>query len=664
LKTVALLALVICLLAVWTACGSSTTNNGTVGITISPTTAVLPVSTSQQFYAAVSNSSNTGITWQVNGTTGGSSTYGTISTSGVYTAPSSVPSSTVTVTAVAQADTTKTASATVTISSANTLVISPTSATVAAGAQQGFSATLGGTAVTTNWSVSCGDSTSGACGSIDSNGMYTAPLTPPLGQTVTVFAKSPTNVATAANANVTVTYGMGTLNGPYAFLLRGYGSSANYTAVGSIIFDGKGNITGGSVDLPGDLSTPVAITGGTYTCSAEGSVQAVVVTASGSQGWQITLVNHSRALVTRTDIGTVVARGELDLQDSTQFGSNLVGSLAIHLRGNSSRTLPVAGEVGALYIDASGNVTTGELDVNDGGTVSTDLTASGSAVTSSSTTGRGTLTLASTYGSQTFAYYRTGTYTATLIETDGSHDYAGKLVWRTPDTAITAQYFLGSYGFVLPGANSSGLLAQGGTFSVSSSGGISNGTLDTSTDTTYALGYLFSGTLAVADATTGRSLVTVTSGTNTLHYVVYPPDADGNLTLLGIDTSSVAIGPAMSSDSVVTGTSIPAVSGHFAAQMGELTSSTTKTESGGLVLSTVAPTGWLDILSGSNITLGTTVTNSSFSISSLYGRGSLFLQTGSSYSATYGAYLVNGYTVLLMQTDGSGLQTGALQKRY
>lgn len=57
-----------------------------------------------QFTATVANTSNTAVTWQVNGVTGGSTGTGTISSAGLYTAPSSTPSSTtVTITAVSQA---------------------------------------------------------------------------------------------------------------------------------------------------------------------------------------------------------------------------------------------------------------------------------------------------------------------------------------------------------------------------------------------------------------------------------------------------------------------------------------------------------------------------------------------------------------------------------
>src|SRR5439155_16038186 len=75
--------------------------------------AALPISVgaggTQQFTATVRNTSNTAVTWQVNGVTGGNATVGTISSSGLYTAPASP--ATVTVTAVSQADTTKRAEA-------------------------------------------------------------------------------------------------------------------------------------------------------------------------------------------------------------------------------------------------------------------------------------------------------------------------------------------------------------------------------------------------------------------------------------------------------------------------------------------------------------------------------------------------------------------------
>jgi hypothetical protein len=94
-----------------------------VSVSITPSSITLGTLATQAFTATVSGSSNTGVTWQVNGVSGGSSTTGLISTTvlgtsneAIYLAPSAVPSSTsVSVTAVSQADSTKSATATVTI---------------------------------------------------------------------------------------------------------------------------------------------------------------------------------------------------------------------------------------------------------------------------------------------------------------------------------------------------------------------------------------------------------------------------------------------------------------------------------------------------------------------------------------------------------------------
>ncbi len=102
---------------------------GSTNITISPSTATVPTFGTQAFTATVSGQSNAGVTWQVNGITGGSLTTGYISSNGTYVAPSGVPTksdgsgdstvTTVTVTAISQANSGLVANATVTVSSLN-----------------------------------------------------------------------------------------------------------------------------------------------------------------------------------------------------------------------------------------------------------------------------------------------------------------------------------------------------------------------------------------------------------------------------------------------------------------------------------------------------------------------------------------------------------------
>src|SRR5262249_6303791 len=91
-------------------------------VTVSPSAASLAPGAAQQFQAAVSGTSNTAVTWKVNGTVGGDSVSGTITANGLYTAPGAIPASgSVTVSALSQADNLTQGSATVTFQDAAAL---------------------------------------------------------------------------------------------------------------------------------------------------------------------------------------------------------------------------------------------------------------------------------------------------------------------------------------------------------------------------------------------------------------------------------------------------------------------------------------------------------------------------------------------------------------
>jgi probable HAF family extracellular repeat protein len=92
---------------------------GGVIVSVSPTAAGIPINSSQQFTATVQDTSNTAVTWSVNGIIGGNSTFGTITGKGVYSAPGTVPNpAAVTVAAASQANPSVSASATVTVTTA------------------------------------------------------------------------------------------------------------------------------------------------------------------------------------------------------------------------------------------------------------------------------------------------------------------------------------------------------------------------------------------------------------------------------------------------------------------------------------------------------------------------------------------------------------------
>ena len=67
--------------------GNRNDNTGAVTILVSPTSAFVASGGPQQFKATVDNASNPAVTWQVNGVESGNATTGTITSSGLYTAP-------------------------------------------------------------------------------------------------------------------------------------------------------------------------------------------------------------------------------------------------------------------------------------------------------------------------------------------------------------------------------------------------------------------------------------------------------------------------------------------------------------------------------------------------------------------------------------------------
>src|ERR1700693_2931620 len=111
-------------------------------ISVTPTSTSVPVLGTKKFTAAVANTSNPAVTWQVNGTTGGEPTHGTIDATGLYTAPSAIPSpSAVTIAAISQAQPTKMATAKAVINQAVTVAVSPSNISVQVGHAQTLIAT-------------------------------------------------------------------------------------------------------------------------------------------------------------------------------------------------------------------------------------------------------------------------------------------------------------------------------------------------------------------------------------------------------------------------------------------------------------------------------------------------------------------------------------------
>ena len=106
------MCLVLSVIAVQLGCGGTTAapagpnpSPSSVTVAVSPSPVDIRLGNQQQFTAKVTGSSNQTVDWLVNDVPGGTSATGMISSSGLYTAPGSLPNpNTITITAVSEAD--------------------------------------------------------------------------------------------------------------------------------------------------------------------------------------------------------------------------------------------------------------------------------------------------------------------------------------------------------------------------------------------------------------------------------------------------------------------------------------------------------------------------------------------------------------------------------
>ena len=181
-------------------------------VQVVPQTVTLQVNGVQQFNATVNGSSNQAVTWSVVG----GSANGTITSSGFYTAPATVPNpAQVTVMATSQADTTQLGTATVTVvPPIPSVTVTPNTVNVPIFTTMQFNASvnnLSSNAVT--WQVNGITGGSQQAGFISSSGLYVAPGGVPTtsngrgGTTttpVTVTAVSQLNTSVSGSAVVTI----------------------------------------------------------------------------------------------------------------------------------------------------------------------------------------------------------------------------------------------------------------------------------------------------------------------------------------------------------------------------------------------------------------------------------------------------------------------------
>jgi len=180
-----------------------------VTVTVAPATASVLLGEPQTFAASVSDATNAGVSWSVNGIPGGNATVGTITTGGVYTAPGNLPSPViVSVQAISAANPADSGAATVTVTSDISVSVSPLAMSLELGSSAPFMATVnsgGNPNRSVTWVASGPGCTGAACGIADSSGTYTAPQVLTVPPTLSLTAISVADPSKSASAAITVT---------------------------------------------------------------------------------------------------------------------------------------------------------------------------------------------------------------------------------------------------------------------------------------------------------------------------------------------------------------------------------------------------------------------------------------------------------------------------
>lgn len=705
------------------ACGGGSGTATVTSVTVSPGSGSVGINEPLDFSASVqlsdaTTSTSTAVTWQVNGVTGGNTTVGTILASATdaqqatYTAPGAVPTTNngvVEITAIAnQTSTTSTTStSTVTSNTVNVTItvqlglsVTPATTTVPAGGNFQFTAIQNNIAdPNVTWAVS--STNGGDIGSIDVNsGLYTAPLFPPPGQSITVTATTLDGVNTATSS-AKIVYSDASLYGPYAFSYSGGEGNAYSAVAGSFVTDGKGTILSGVEDVTSyqtGTTTQVPIFSGNYDVNSDGRTNATINTGQQSGvALQFAMTSNQHALLILFDKNSG-GTGTIDEQNLNALST----SDSVLLQCGSTTSCPyvfgVSGSdlsfnrytmAGRFFVNNAGQVPGGStiLDVNDGGAVTTsDTSLSGSYAfdTSYPGTGRGTITLTSdTTGPVEYAFYVVDSSHLKLVEIDQNGYLAGNM-YSAPtggpfsDLNLTA----GNYVFTTHGTTSAGAYAAGGVFKSDGSASITAGVFDNNNNGTAGSTDASLGTCAyTTDPTTGRVDLQLLAGTGACsagaslnEFAMYPTTL-GTALLLEIDANAIANGVAYAQSIQAVAAPVQApVIGSFALNLGGEGVSTggnpTQLDAEGQVTMNAVSFGGgnLDLNEYNAVYTKDPVSTSTSTIvapDTTYYRGTAVLKaTDPAVSYTLTFYVIDNNTALLLDTDTVRIGTGVVARQF
>jgi hypothetical protein len=538
--------------ALLASCGGGGSGTGSasilVSVSISPTSASVPVATTQQFTANVIGTSNSVVAWQVNGVPNGNSTVGTITAAGLYTAPAAIPSpATVSVTAVSQADSTKSASAAVTVVQFSSGSLDGQYSFLLAGDDvNGFFTGVGSFQADGRGTISSGSEDLnyglGYLPNLALNGTYTVgpdgrgalTLTNSLGSleySLVVISNSRARFVefnSSANGEGLLlkrdptAFSTAAIKGGYALGFGGSDAKGEPASIaGMFTADGAGKLTSGAEDANegGVITSNGAITG-TYSVDSNGRGTAAITDASGTKtNFIFHVVTQDTLFFVETDYPFPIVEGTAKRQQAATFSnSSLTGDYAFMFSGITP--LGYVATAGRFTSDGAGNLASGVFDENNTGKVSANTAFTGTSSVSS--VGRGTASLKSSLGTSPLAFYMVSPQEAFVILEDPNAVASGSMLAQSggPFDNTSAS---GSFGFLFFTSDTDTDQAGQTTLLGGRTGGNMTGTEDINDDRTLTADAMLSGTYSISSNGRATAPVTNPNGTANLAFYLVSP---------------------------------------------------------------------------------------------------------------------------------------------
>lgn len=396
------------------------------------------------------------------------------------------------------------------------------------------------------WQVNGGSGNS-TVGTITSGGVYTAPVLPPSGGTVTITAVSQADSTKSASTTVTIQYSNASIQGAYVFAVNGaqLGGSFSFSSAGSFQADGKGNLSG-VLDYA-TTTTALPLTG-TYTVGTDGRGSATFTTTQESNVYHFAVLQTGQLQLVGFD-NHQVTTGLATFQDQSALSLNaLAGNWVFQESGGTGMGYVVT--VGQFTLDAppqsgaAGDIPQGEFDTQIAGTsYSAETFTIGESTPVNTSTGRAEISWQTQPGQTPFCssglclnlfFYYVVSSTEIVMP--------GGIAYKQQGGPFSLANFTGSYVFALAGVDSAGhSTASVGQVTATHCGSVT-GSADANDDGLVALSQTFSAVCSPSIAANGRGTLAVdfTNGTvlDFVFYIVSPTlvefiEADRNGTVNG-----------------------------------------------------------------------------------------------------------------------------------